>query len=127
MLRDVNVLRPECVAERSLSSFACFSCTSVSLFCLPTFKIDGIVRTATSFVRGGLRVRAQRPRAINLSACLMRRQDLIGSLSLFHPLIEGRDAIELIRAITALAVIHSWNHEKPNRLRCLRRSAEFVY
>src|SRR5215467_14335694 len=75
-------------------------------------KIGRLVDAARPFVGRHLRIGTQRPRAIDRAALGVRRDDLIRRLALLHPLLERADLVEAVRAVAALAVVHSWRHEQ---------------
>src|SRR3984893_2213860 len=93
-------------------------------------EVCGFVRAARPLVRGNLRVRAQRTRAIGshrdnrllpkaVGICgaatipYVRRHNPVGRGAVFDPLLDGRDLVKMISGpFAALAVHHSRHHKK---------------
>src|SRR5689334_858674 len=75
-------------------------------------KVSRLVDAARTFIRGDLRIRAQRPRTIDRTALRARGDDQIGRLALLHPLLERANLVEVVRPFAAAAVRHAGCHEE---------------
>src|SRR2546422_7079389 len=79
---------------------------------LLTSEVCRVVRVARSFICRNLGIRAERPRAIGLAVRHVRRDDLFGSFSFFHPLLERADRVETAGSVPSRAMIHARHHEQ---------------
>src|SRR5205823_4281029 len=69
-------------------------------------KIASLIDAACPLELRGLRIRAERTRAIDLASGDVRRDQLVRRSSLFHPLLERPDFIEHIRTVAAATMPH---------------------
>src|SRR5712691_12826953 len=118
--------------SRTQVASAVFSIDARNDMCLPpgphgrglfANEVGGFVRAARACEDGSLRIRAQRPRALDLAAGHTRRNDPIGRLALLDPLLERGDRIERVGAFTAAAMAHAGDHEQADPCRRLRGAA----
>src|SRR5262245_20447901 len=75
-------------------------------------KICSIISAAGAFVFRHLRIRAQRPRFVDLSVRHMPGEDLSWFLALFNPIFDDFHFVEVVGTGPTAAVVHSWNHKK---------------
>src|SRR5262249_37274168 len=75
-------------------------------------KICSIISAAGAFVFRHLRIRAQRPRFVDLSVRHMPGEDLSWFLPLFNPIFDDFHFVEVVGTGPTAAVVHSWNHKK---------------
>src|SRR6478672_8285485 len=70
-------------------------------FALLADKTGRLIDASASFVRRHLRVGAQRARTIHFAFLRVRRDDLVGRLSLLDPLLERGNLVEIVRPLAA--------------------------
>ena len=85
-----------------------------------------IVDIAGAVVACDLRIGAQRAAAIDLTCCLMFRDDPCGGFALLYPPFDYANLVKGVGAFSTPAVSHAGNHEEANPVRgCCGTSAEF--
>ena len=81
-----------------------------------TAEVRRIFNTTAAFVVRGFRIRTQRARPAR--KCVSTRDDMVGFLAFFHPVLHGSEGIELVQCRTAAAMIHSGYEEQAGKLGC---------
>src|SRR4051812_14345406 len=75
-------------------------------------EVRRVVAAAGPFPARDLWIETERPRAIDLAAGAVRRDQLVRRHALLDPLLERRQMIELVRSGAAAAVAHARRHEE---------------
>src|SRR2546422_10902842 len=78
-------------------------------------EVLGFVYASGARIARHLRIRAQRPRAIDLSGRAVRRDDPRRRLAFLDPLLERHHHVEDVRALAAATVSHPGYHEQAHR------------
>src|SRR5580704_6854072 len=63
-----------------------------------------VVAVALAVIDGFVRIRTQRPGAIDLAGALMRRNHAVGRSAMLHPGVQRADGVKRVRAGAAPAV-----------------------
>src|SRR4030095_10675925 len=77
-------------------------------------EVPRVVRTAIAPVCRRLRIGTQRPRPHNFPVLDARRGHFVWSLAAFDPAPHDTEHVERVRARTAIAFAHAWDHVQAN-------------